>query len=804
MKNLKTIAVVALVCSLNVALADDDPYADYVKLTRKDGSKTSSWNDVGGWSDGQAPTNTKNYYVSGTLYRNANTTATNRFWNGGQLVIAGTFTSNVSQGDKHAPYIADLVLLPGSLLHTPCYGPLYMSPYDTSLYGTVTVKGTAANPSKITQSYNGSWTGTGFRSHSFRARFLGTADSYLTFTRPFISGSTAIDHGFFCRIRTLAFADYPGTFKVFGGNTIVKSDEDYLAVKWPNTAIVVEDDADFFLYYGNAKSLDDSTTNATMRSFSLNGAKIFYNYNSAIKSPYPILNVTEHFSVEEGSAVGINAIVGTIVTGISPENPDGISSQRIAHLTGDAAANLGDLPPVRVMSSGQHYMPGTNGALRAIANGDGSKDIYLAFPGLVTMTNSNVETDGHPEGATRYSAFEPGHAGDWSNGETPTADSQLHYLALQRLCFFSSFSFPNARLTLNKGSSWKAGSSLTFKEFSIYTGIGFGLWGDDTKRTFTAERFNVINNGTADSNASLYCGQQKALAMKAELCGDGCLVIKNMNNQEASIDLNGMGTNFHGRLTVQQEIGNAASLTPYQFTAYLRDARCWGGEYTLSTNIFDAIYITKFPRVMVTNDVTFTEPTRGMLVKEGAKFEIAAGRTMRIENQITFAGVLDKAGAGTFDLAGDVRYNNGSPYTLPTATTNVLNILEGALKVSSKKGADGLVVTFEEGTRLIVPADTEAGYYNVKWDAPLTIDTTSGKLPVEVEMTGNEGTGDITVPICTFNATAAAEIPETAFTVLRASNKFRQKGSVTKRTNGDGSVSYVVRMGRVGTSIAIR
>ena len=781
----------------------DDPYADYVKLTRKDGSKTSSWNAVGGWSDGREPHADTNYYVSGTLYRNANTTATNRFWNGGQLVIAGTFTSNVSQGDRYAPYIADLVLLPGSLLHTPCYGPLYMSPYDTSLYGTVTIKGTAANPSKITQTYNGSRTGNGFRSHSFKARFVGTADSYLTFTRPFINSSTALDHGFFCKIGTVAFADYPGTFKVFGGNTIVKSEDDYKAVKWPQTAVVVEDNADFFLYYGNAGTLNDSTTNATMRSFSLNGAKILYNYNATIKSPYPILNVTEHFSVEEGSAVGINAVVGTIISGNSSENPDGISL-RIAHLTGDAAANLGDFPPVKVMSSGQNYMPGTNGALRAIANGDGSKDIYLAFPGLVTMTNSNVETDGYPEGATRYSAFEPGHAGDWSNGETPTGDSQLHYWAIQRLCFFSSFSFPNARLTISKGSSWKAGSSLTFKEFSLYTGIGFGLWGDDTKRTFTAERFNVINNGTDASNASLYCGQKKALAMMAELCGDGCLVIKNMNNQEASIDLNGMGTNFHGRLTVQQDIGNAASLAPYQFTAYLRDARCWGGEYTLSTNIFDAIYITKFPRVMVTNDVVFTEPTRGMLVKEGAKFEIAAGRTMRIENQITFAGVLDKAGAGTFDLAGDVRYNNGAPYTLPTATTNVLNILAGALKVSSKKGADGLAVTFSEGTRLIIPADSEDGYYNVKWDAPLTINTTSGKLPVEVELTGSEGTGDITVPICTFNATAAADIPETAFIVRRASNGFRLKAPVAKRTNGDGSVTYLATLGMVGTQFLIR
>ena len=126
------------------------------------------------------------------------------------------------------------------------------------------------------------------------------------------------------------------------------------------------------------------------------------------------------------------------------------------------------------------------------------------------------------------------------------------------------------------------------------------------------------------------------------------------------------------------------------------------------------------------------------------------------------------------------------------------------MKVSSKTAADGLAVTFAEGTRLIVPADSEDGYYNVKWDAPLTINTTSGKLPVEVEMTGNEGTGDITVPICTFNATAAAEIPETSFMVLRASNKFLQKGPVTKRTNGDGSVTYLATLGMVGTQIMIR
>jgi len=187
----------------------------------------------------------------------------------------------------------------------------------------------------------------------------------------------------------------------------------------------------------------------------------------------------------------------------------------------------------------------------------------------------------------------------------------------------------------------------------------------------------------------------------------------------------------------------------------------------------------------------------------GAQFTVNAGKTLTLSNQVTYAGELVKDGAGTLDLAGTARFINGEETTAPVAGTNMLNVLAGALKVSSKTAADGLAVTFEEGTRLIVPADTEAGYYNVKWDAPLTINTTDGKLPVEVEMTGNEGTGDITVPICTFNA-AAADIPETSFEVLRASNKFRQKGPVTTRTNGDGSVTYLATLGLVGTQLLIR
>ena len=103
----------------------------------------------------------------------------------------------------------------------------------------------------------------------------------------------------------------------------------------------------------------------------------------------------------------------------------------------------------------------------------------------------------------------------------------------------------------------------------------------------------------------------------------------------------------------------------------------------------------------------------------------------------------------------------------------------------------------------MIPADSEAGYCNVKWDVPLAINTTSGRLPVEIELTGSEGLDNITVPICTFSAAAAADIPETAFTVKKMANNFRLK-SMEKRVNGDGSVTYLATLGITGTQILFR
>ena len=787
-----------------MGLADEDPYAGYVKLTRKDTSSNSSWNAAGGWSDGLAPGITNDYYVApgALLWRIQDKTDAGRTWNGGQLAIAGVFHVGVSEGDKYAPTIPDLVLLGGGELRAECYGPLYPVNDVTS---TVTVAGTAENPSKLTQHYPSSFTSSGnARSHLLRARFIGTAQSVLQFMRPFRNYQPAnIDRGFYCRGEKITFADYPGTFWVTGGNTIFKS-ESSITFNWPQTALKVDDSAECFLYNNN--TFLQATSNAFLRALEVTGGgRLGFNYNDAYKCVYPVVNLSDRLVLGSGIELLFNtSTLSTFIGGLSETNPDGFA-QRLFRLTGTAAETVGDISGVTMKRSDGLVVP-DDFELRVVANGDGSKDVCVFSPNVVAMTNANVETTGYaagsnPAGTPQYGAFEPGHAGDWTNGETPTADSTNSYWNTARLCFFQPVYLPNAKLSFGANSSWKEGESLTFKEINFFAGTGFGLWGGDPKRTITAERVNLHRN-TSGSYVSIYCGQAKHLTIDADLCGDGSLNSYNMNNQIGGLSLSHANTNFHGRLRFTQQAQDGV-LTPRQFTTYLGDARNWGGEYTGSTDTHDAIILASFMKVAVTNDVDFTEPTRGITVQGGAAFEVQAGRTMRLSNQVTYAGVVEKMGPGTLDLAGTARFIDGAAGTAPVAETNVLNVLAGALKISSKTAADGLAVSFAEGTRLIIPSGSEAGYHNVKWSAPLSINTNSGTLPVEIDMTGAEGVGDMEVPICTFSAAAAVSIPATAFDVARASNGFRCK-SVAKRANGDGSVSYVATLGFIGAQLIVR
>ena len=104
---------------------------------------------------------------------------------------------------------------------------------------------------------------------------------------------------------------------------------------------------------------------------------------------------------------------------------------------------------------------------------------------------------------------------------------------------------------------------------------------------------------------------------------------------------------------------------------------------------------------------------------------------------------------------------------------------------------------------MVIPADSEAGYYNVKWDEPLSIEAADGKLPVEIDAAGVREGATATVPVCTFNATAASNIPVESFSVSMNARGVHLR-SFVKRQNEDGSVSYVATFGPRGLHVVIR
>ncbi len=790
------------------ARADGDPYANDVTMSLKE-SVTRSWNSGGYWSDGQAPDPSKTYSVTpgGILFVSTKTSQAgdNPAWGGGRLAISGILRVEVFGANGKAIYVPDLVLREGGEVQSRYFGPFW-SNLTENVATSVRVEGTSGKPARITNHYDESYTSSGsVRQNVLTADFTGTSESVLEYERPAVNyEGRASDRGLICRIDPLAFANYPGTFRLTGACTIASPDNTGpSSFAWPQTAFRVEDGA--LCKFNRLDFASDFVADASLRSLAVEDAEIAFGYNTARNAAWPLVTVTEGFSVDAHSTVTLMAAtIDKVLAGVSPDNPNGSTALKLVHLAGDAAegAPAGGLYPAASITLGNmsgdvQELPDSAFRLMAVDSASGGKDVILAAPSLVTMTN-----------AAQHGSFEAGHAGDWSNGETPAAGSDRHYWNTMGLSIFKSVELPSATLTLGNSLSWKGGPSVAFREVNIFEGGVVGAWAGEDGRVLAADRLNVLSKMGTDSPATIWAGVSKIVTIDAELQSTGAgLTLRSENVPDgyfAQIDLNRASTNFHGRLTFTAANSGGAAYR-YATRTRLGDARSWGGAYTASADGYDAITLAKHVHVSVTNDVTFSEPTRGLLVSGGARFDVPGGRTLRFENQVTWAGELVKTGAGVLDLAGTARFVDGAAGTAPLAATNVLTVAEGALRVSSAAAADGLAVSFAEGTRLVVPSDGEKGYCNLKWDVPLAIGAASGVLPVEIAVAkSHEAAETLETPVATFGAAAAASIPASAFRVLKTAAGHRCR-AVAKRENADGSVTYVAQMfRRLGLVFVIR
>ena len=776
------------------AIADADPYEGYVRLNGQDTDTSLSWNKKGRWSDGAVPSSGKNYYVpSGSLLwqtSNGSSSADVRTWQGGQLVIGdgGLFHTSVSAAAANAPLVKDLVLLGGSECRVLVFAFLGIINNVTS---AVTVASTPEKPAVISHHHIDSSNDS--RNWSIQARFTGTTDSTLVLTRPYINYKDEVvdTTGWWCLFSRYQFAEYPGTVIMRGGNFRTHPSEDYFSFVMPQATLRIEQGATCRFYRRVARLAADAQIGA----LDCEGAALQFNcvWSSDGMVVNPMLNVSKRLSIDDTTTISVPSNVTSFLVGVSPDNPYGISA-KFAHLTGTAATTLGNLSGKIAAAYSDQY--GYPLCLYPIDNGDGTKDIFFAMPNTVVMTNANSSKTGY------LSAFDAGRGGDWTNLQEPDADSALTYMNRATLAFneTANYEYTNATLSVAATMYNVGAAQCTFKTLNLCKGGSFRSWSSpNPERTFTAERINLFAQSfTIDTSTSV------KMTIDGDLYGEGDreLKIGNYDNAYSHVMLTHINTNFHGRIVAQCVTKSGEELKPNRFTTYITDGRNWGGAYTGAGDGYNAITLKNFPLVMVTNDVAFAEQTRGILVQNGATFNVASGKTLTLSNRVTFAGVLTKSNSGMLDLAGEARFIDGGANTAPLATTNVLNVSKGRLKISSKNAANGLEIHFAQGARLVIPADTEFGYFNDKWDAPLAIETTDGKLPVEIEPVGVSGGALVSVPICTFGEMAAAIQPD-AFKVTMAMDGMRLR-SVDAAPNGDGTVSYRATFGPVGCRIILR
>ena len=799
----------AMLMGVSCFSAEMDPYAEFVRLEESDTSRKSSWNQMGSWSNSQSPSIENNYYVPADKvlwYSDGNDWSDDAkgIWAGGQLAVAGILHVTASANNTHAPLITNLVLLAGSELRTGCYGPFGIRNNTTS---EVAVVGTMDNPARISQHYSTST----LRVHILDAYFDGASDSALMYIRPYETYSgNPITNNFYCALPNFTFSKFPGTFIIRGGNTVCTPVEKH-TYNFPLTAFKVDEGASCYFNYHKPKYVT-ATGDAYLRSIDFSGGTIVMaakSGNGTYKS-YPVINVSERFSGDENSEVKISNVDINLIKGVSPDNPDA-KNIKIAHLGAGVSDVLNSLNDVKVSVCNSDYDYGDLNkyfSLFATGNPDGSKDVYVAVPGIVTMTNLNVESTGSPVGAVSYGAFEDGHAGDWSNLVTPSKDSTLHYWIQNRLCFFEDTVLPNATLTFaytKNDASWKKGSVIRFKEINMVSGFRFGLWAEDPNRSIVAEKLNLVRN-LADHSlyTSIRIGQDSnpfMLTIDAPLYGDGSLRLSNRSGKVCTFALLHANTNYNGKIMFGQYSEDEDS--PYLTNLILSDARSLGGRYTVSGNGYDAIEFSGFPVVKVTNDVVFSEQTRGIRVHKGVRFDVESERTMILANQVTYEGVIEKTGLGILDLAGKARFIDGAEDTSPAVTSNIVHLTEGSVKMSSAEATDGLVLVVEDGTKIIIPSDSEKGYFNVKWNEPLKINTNDGKVSVEIDLVDGVDQSRIAVPICTFNSVAAEQIPVSVFALKKMSNGMRVK-SVEKISSDEGYVTYMATYEKCGLKIVLR
>jgi hypothetical protein len=343
------------------------------------------------------------------------------------------------------------------------------------------------------------------------------------------------------------------------------------------------------------------------------------------------------------------------------------------------------------------------------------------------------------------------------------------------------------------------GHALTLRSKFVISGTTFirplSKLGDNTEATGSIRLVGPI---TGNADALLY-----AMGQGETYCG-------------AIVNLDGDNIEYRGKIVVTNYPSKVKFDSRFT-TLVVQKAENLGGPR--SEFAHDALKLDAASRLEVTDSLTLSEPTRGILVNSKGRFFVPEEKTLTILQQLTINSEVYKEGAGVLALGGTHRFLDASGAVTEEIPEDparrTFYVVGGKVKPLTAYALDGLDVVFSNKTSnldvgLVLNMNSEdeelraKGICNVKSPAPFAfLDDSQKKIPLYLEWDNIPPADEYSFNVMTVKADCADVFDR--LQIVRPVKLAAYKVAFSRIADAEaGTVTLSAKLKKYGFAISIR
>ena len=171
----------------------------------------------------------------------------------------------------------------------------------------------------------------------------------------------------------------------------------------------------------------------------------------------------------------------------------------------------------------------------------------------------------------------------------------------------------------------------------------------------------------------------------------------------------------------------------------------------------DALTLEGNNGLIIGETLSLATENRGILMKQGAYFEVASGKSLTLAEPIRVVNGILKKGAGTLALGSAGVTLGADGAAVADGTNNKLQVKAGAIRPTGTVGTGKLTLAFDDGTSLEIDGTSEdAGLKQYGLYQPNGMTVAGAVLPVKVVLEpGTDVATTLSIPLVTVPAADA-------------------------------------------------